>query len=299
MDQPRRGFTLIELLVVVAVIALLISIMLPSLGRAREQSRRTKCAAHLHAIGQGLATYLAEFATFPTQPAPGIKFAKWSLSPAGIDDSQDPIAFTYTDSGGGIYPQMGDPMANMWIMVLDRRLSSNVFVCPSDPLSPIPAETRYTPSAYSTSDTGSFLNFGAAGGKVNSGMSVVTTYSYSFAYPWISGSDPPAPWWRGFANSTYVLGADIGPSVALPLDDPTAAAGTKVSNSKNHGGSGQNVLFADFRVDFATRNDVGPGNDNIYTTNGGAVSVKKAGKQFTATTNLNTASDPVLAPARP
>lgn len=49
---PRRyAFTLIEILVVVAIIALLISILLPSLARAREQTRRVLCATRLHNIG--------------------------------------------------------------------------------------------------------------------------------------------------------------------------------------------------------------------------------------------------------
>ncbi len=58
--RRRRAFTLIELLVVVAIIALLISILLPSMAKAREQAKRVQCAAHMHQIGIGLSSYATD-----------------------------------------------------------------------------------------------------------------------------------------------------------------------------------------------------------------------------------------------
>jgi len=55
--KARRGFTLLELLVVVAVVAVLISIMLPFLSNAREASRKAVCLAHLKQTGVGVFAY--------------------------------------------------------------------------------------------------------------------------------------------------------------------------------------------------------------------------------------------------
>lgn len=71
-DGARRGgFTLIEVLVVIAIIAVLVSVLLPTLGKARLQARSVACGARLQQLSVGLALYLTEYdQTLPQAKGP-------------------------------------------------------------------------------------------------------------------------------------------------------------------------------------------------------------------------------------
>jgi prepilin-type N-terminal cleavage/methylation domain-containing protein len=64
--KTRLGFTLIELLVVIAIIAILASLLLPGLSRAKASAKSATCKSNLRHIGVGLALYVADHQAYPS-----------------------------------------------------------------------------------------------------------------------------------------------------------------------------------------------------------------------------------------
>ncbi len=77
----KRAFTLIELMVVIAIIALLIAVLLPSLQAARQHAKAVQCGSNLHHVGLAMANYL--YSSKGTYPAsylyPDSAEGSWSL----------------------------------------------------------------------------------------------------------------------------------------------------------------------------------------------------------------------------
>ena len=142
------AFTLIELLVVVAIIAVLMSVLLPALTQAREAARRVRCTSNMHHIGNATVFYGQESNDhFPGPPK------RRALCAGGKD---------------GIDPSYSDDVCGGHRRPLNPYLSYNyeIFHCPSDAGYSRTSSPWYEPYKYLSSlfdQYGSSYNFNVKG----------------------------------------------------------------------------------------------------------------------------------------
>jgi prepilin-type N-terminal cleavage/methylation domain-containing protein len=101
-DGRRVGFTLIELLVVIAIIAILASLLLPTLARARDKGRTAKCTSNVRQLGMAAMLYDEDYQVYPIgwPDAAGLALP---LPPIWYRQLQPYLAKPANISGGGIF----------------------------------------------------------------------------------------------------------------------------------------------------------------------------------------------------
>ena len=97
--KRRNAFTLVELLVVIGIIALLISILLPALNRAREQAKEVQCLSNLRQIGAALQLFAGEHKNH--YPLAGLLFGPPDATPRGLSDVSMQNYGYFPDPGRG------------------------------------------------------------------------------------------------------------------------------------------------------------------------------------------------------
>jgi prepilin-type N-terminal cleavage/methylation domain-containing protein/prepilin-type processing-associated H-X9-DG protein len=262
-QKQSKGFTLVELLVVIGIIALLISILLPSLNRAREMANRVKCASNLRQIGQAILLYSNENrGAYPRTLADTTGDVRNFTGYANGVSGADPFS-------GALVVSNNDITASLYLLLRTQEIGTEVFTCPSsnsEKWVPVSGETVqwYTNFYTNTTDTAA--------------PSATKNLSYSYANPYPN---------TAAISSGYKMNSSLSPEFAVAADaNPganntgsgataagkngsitTGSAGSEMrgGNSSNHGRDGQNVLYGDGHVEWTSNPFVGPQRDNIYT----------------------------------
>jgi len=107
-DKSQLGFTLIELLVVIAIIAILASMLLPALARAKDKAQRTACISNGHQLSLAMKMYVDE------------------------NEGRFPPRFPDYDPNTPAFPCKPCRTTNWTVYALPYVKTTNVFICPAD-----------------------------------------------------------------------------------------------------------------------------------------------------------------------
>ncbi|HVX85769.1 MAG TPA: prepilin-type N-terminal cleavage/methylation domain-containing protein [Phycisphaerae bacterium] len=269
----RRGFSLIELLVVISIIALLISITVPALSKAKAQASTVVCKTRISALLTATHVYLSEWDnTFPinglimpkSQGPPNTKFA-----PFEVNDPQK-----WRLEYGALFPYMHGttplPNAQFPLPPTDP-IVQKAYLCPDDDLVRTSDKTApaQAPLTMQINGRQSTVHIGGGTGgywsySVNSVLNPLGRVRLNFPNnqpPWID----PLKFTTILNPSNFIIFVEEDDSSLFNdevFDPPAYNNGDKLTNRHNNGG---NVGFGDGHVEWISEVEFNHGGSSTST----------------------------------
>lgn len=283
----RRALTPTDILWAVAIIALLIAVLLPSLGRARQLAKQAVCRSNLRGIGMGMHIYANDYAGvgprhyFEAKAEDTGTIRDAGVSWVGAMGSNADLKISEATSPTKS-PTRSHPSRSSFLLVIIGNITVTQMVCPSsgdqqDDLRNVGADGNVAPDQMIAAQPG-MNRFDFRGyDRLSYGIALPFSQPLNLhaAEESIAIAADKGPYYRSGGPGLPGTGTTIDARSALnpPADWSSRSAENLTAanqdwrpyNSRNHGGEGQTIAFADGHAEFAYTPLAGVNQDHIYT----------------------------------